>query len=494
MQLSKSEYMMFLKHPSWLWLKKHDKSKLPLPDDNLQAVFDAGFLFERYAEKRFHDGIRLGFNDYREYLSLPNRTRQVLQDENNKVIIQGRFEADHITCISDVVVRVGGNTFDLYEIKSSTKVKPEHYPDLAFQTIVLESAGLKIRNISVINVNNEYIRNGEVDPMELSKTTDITDGVRNIIEETKEKIKAAMVIMEMATLPDPSARYVNLGALKDWMVIYRGLGKIVPPYSIYDLIAVGTNRLGALEDLGVTLIKDIPDGFKLTPKQERQVTATKTNTRYIEKDNIESFIENLKYPIYFLDYETFSGVVPAFDGVKPYQQVPFQYSLHILKSLDAELEHKEYLHRDNTHPGEKLLKRLQEDIGPDGSVIVWYETFEKGRNSEMAEAFPEYKNFLLNLNDRVIDLMIPFSSGWFVDKDFFGSSSIKKVLPVLVPMLSYKELDIQEGNTASRTWMETILEGKNPDQKEKIMSDLIKYCELDTLAMVEIFRYLESVS
>jgi len=493
MQLSKSEYMMFLKHPTWLWLKKHDKSKLPLPDANLQAIFDEGILFEKYAEKRFHGGIRLGFDSYKDYLLLPARTRQALRDENNKIIFQGRFETSNITCICDVVERVEKNTFDLYEIKSSTKVKPEHYLDLAFQTVVLESAGLKVRNIAVVTVNNKYIRNGEVDPIELSKTTDVTNEVRDKIEETKEKIRAAMAIIEMATLPDPSPRHVNLGALKDWMDIYRGLGNVVPPYSIYDLITPGTNRLGALEDLGVILIKDIPNDFKLTPKQERQVVATSTNTRYIEKDSIKIFLGDLKYPLYFLDYETFSGVIPPFDGIKPYQQTPFQYSLHILDGPLGEIEHKEYLHTENTHPGEQLLKRLQEDIGPAGSVIVWYEAFEKGRNSEMAEMFPAYENFLSNLNDRVVDLMIPFSNGWFVDKDFFGSSSLKKILPVIVSDLSYKELDIQEGNVASRKWMETVLDGKYSDQKEKIMSDLIKYCRLDTLAMVEIFKYLKNI-
>ena len=197
--------------------------------------------------------------------------------------------------------------------------------------------------------------------------------------------------------------------------------------------------------------------------------------------------------MYFLDYETMSGVIPAYDGIRPYQQVPFQYSLHIQETPDAELKHTEYLHKENSHPVRGLLEQLKKDIGPEGSVIVWNQGFEKKCNADMAEMESEFSKFLHNVNDRVIDLMIPFSEGWYVDKDFFGSASIKAVLPVLVPELSYKELNISGGATAQRIWMETIIDGKNQSTKEQIISDLIKYCSLDTLAMVEIWRILKAV-
>ena len=186
-----------------------------------------------------------------------------------------------------------------------------------------------------------------------------------------------------------------------------------------------------------------------------------------------------------------SSVIPPFDGIKPYQQVPFQYSLHILESPEAELKHKEFLHTQNSHPGLPLLQKLKEDIGIEGTVLVWNEKFEKGRNKELGVMFHEYAEFMQSVNNRIIDLMIPFYQGWFVDKDFFGSASIKKVLPVLVSELSYKTLAIQEGASAQRIWMETILDGKNADTKDKIMADLIEYCKLDTLAMVQLFKVLQ---
>ena len=492
MQLSKSEYMMFLKHPAWLWLKKHDKSKLPEPDANLQALFDAGKEFESYAQKRFPKGIQLDFNDYGEYMSLSRRTREAL-GSGAKTVFQGKFETDDIACICDVVDRVGENEFDLYEIKSSTKVKPEHYPDLAFQVVVLESAGLKIRKTAVVHVNNEYVRKGEVDPVALSVIANTTDKVREMIGETKNNIKLALETMGLSEMPDPSPRHAKFGSLGEWLQIYKGLNDKIELYSIYDLISPGVALIGSLEDSGISLIKDIPNDLKLTPKQLAQIIATKSGQPTIKKEGIKEFLKSLTYPLYFLDYETAMGIVPPYNGTKPYQQIPFQYSLHIIQKPEDEPVHREYLHRDGSHPVPGLLKKLKEDIGPDGTVIVWYKTFETARNKEMAAMFPEFAGFLEDMNDRTVDLMEPFAAGLFADKDFFGSSSIKSVLPVIVPSLSYKKLNIQEGASAQRYWMDAVLKDKNGIDREKLFSDLVEYCKMDTLAMVEIWRVLESL-
>lgn len=491
MTLSKSEYMLFLKQPAWLWLKKHDKAKLPEIDLATQALFDNGHLFESYAEELFPQGVRLGSTNYSEYASLPKRTMQAL-DNGAKTILQGRFEIENITCIVDVLDRVEGNFFDLYEIKSSTSVKIDHEYDLAFQVVVLEQAGLMIRNVGVIHVNNKYTRNGDIDSKAITKITDVTTAVRLLIDETKLNIQHALKTIQSDAPPGMSPRFVRFGPIDEWLAIYRSLYTDLDPHSIYHLATIKPQLIGELEDLGITHIKDIPDHIKLSEKQRRQVHVTKTNQQLIMREKIREFMQNLQYPLYFLDYETFSGVIPPFDGIRPYQQVPFQYSVHILESPEAELTHKEFLHTENSHPGLPLLKSLRENIGEKGSVLVWYEKFEKGRNKELGEMFPEYREFMQSINNRVIDLMVPFSEGWFVDKDFYGSASIKKVLPVLVSELSYKELNIQEGASAQRIWMETVLEGKNTEMKDKIMNDLIEYCKLDTLAMVQLYKVLQA--
>ncbi|MEX1013798.1 MAG: DUF2779 domain-containing protein [Candidatus Paceibacterota bacterium] len=491
MQLSKSEYMMFLKHPALAWLKKHDKSKIPEIDANLQALFDEGFEFEKYANQRFKDAVEVGFNDFSEYKSMPERTRKVIED-GAKTVLQGRFETEHITCICDVVDIVDDKTLDLYEIKSSTKVKPDHIYDLAFQYVVLETAGYKVRNINLIYVNRDYVRDGEVDPTNLSAEEDITDQVMDKVEGTKKKIKEALQVIHSTKMPDPSPRHVNLGFFNDWMEVYKNL-KNVDKYSIYNLIAPGAKRIRDLEDAEIEKIEDIPYDFKLTPKQLAQVKATKEDRRIINEDLIETFLDSLEYPLYFLDYETAMSVVPLYDGTRPYQQIPFQYSLHTVEEADSEPVHTEYLHVKSSNPVPELLKSLKNDIGPKGSVIVWYKHFETKRNEEMGDAFPEYKEFLDDINDRVVDLMEPFNNGWFVDKDFMGSASIKNVLPVLAPDLSYKKLNVQEGGAAQRLWMSEIFREEDNQDKEELIKNLIEYCKLDTYAMVRIWQELMKI-
>lgn len=185
--------------------------------------------------------------------------------------------------------------------------------------------------------------------------------------------------------------------------------------------------------------------------------------------------------------------MPPFEGMRPYQQVPFQYSLHILDSPDSKLRHEEYLHREGTNPCKDVAEALRSHIGDRGTVLAWNMGFEKSCNKTLAEEVPELKDFLLNLNDRMNDLMLPFSKLWYVDKDFYGSASIKKVLPVLVPTLSYAELGIHEGASAQRLWMQGVIDGKDSVDKEVLFADLLEYCKLDTLAMVEIFNVLRKL-
>ena len=443
--------MMFLRQPAWLWLKKNDPKKLPPVDENTQALFDAGHQFEPYAESKFPEGATLGFSDYNEYLSLPQRTQDAIKS-GAPVLFQPRFEWQEYTCICDIVSFVEGNEVDLYEIKASTSAKVEHEFDLAFQAAVLEGTGLKVRNIYVIHVNNQYVRNGAIEADKITHTEDVTTKVRKRSEATAKYMPLALATAQQKTMPDPSPDLAKLGSKKSWLQVYEAI-------------------------------------FPQTPKEYPADIAPT-----IQQDEIKKFLDGLKYPLYFLDYETLMSLVPYFDGHRPYQQVPFQYSLHILQSPDAELEWREYLHRDNSDPARPLTEQLIKDIGDSGTVLVWYEGFEKARNSELGEMLPQYKGAMEAINDRVIDLMVPFKSKWYDDPRFAGSASIKQVLPVVCPELSYKALGIQEGGSAQRLWMEAVLDEKRADQKEQILADLIEYCKLDTFAMVEIFNKLKEIA
>ncbi len=488
MMLSKSDYMLYLKHPAWLWIKKHAKTLLPAIDPSTQAIFDTGHEFEQYAEALFPNGITLGFSDYDEYLSLPERTTQALT-EGASTIFQGRFEHEQLTFICDIIQVVGHKELDLFEIKSSTSAKPEHITDLAFQLFVLEKCGYIVRNIAVVHVNNQYTRDGSIDPKQITAKTDVTEAVKAQKELTEIKINEALQTVSLTECPDISPLYAEPKFFGEWLEIYKHM-KSPKSGSIFDLCQLDAQTLQNLQANNIALLEDIPSDFVLKPKQRLQVEALRQGHPTINIDKIKHFLNTFEYPIYFYDYETLSSLVPYFDGLKPYQQLPFQYSVHILDSPNSELRHQEFLHRENTNPAKALTESLISHIGSTGTVIAWNMSFEKNCNTLLGTLLPEHAEFYEKLNDRIVDLMVPFSQNWYVDSDFYGSASIKKVLPVLVPSLSHKDLDISDGSSAQRLWMEAILDGKRPDEKDKILDDLIKYCKLDTLAMVEIFRKL----
>lgn len=492
MTLSKSDYMLYLKHPAWLWIKKHDKNLLPAIDPATQAIFDTGHDFEQYAEALFPGGVTLGFSDYDEYLTLPERTTQALK-EGLPTVFQGRFEYEKLTFICDIIQAVGPNEVDLIEIKSSTKVKSEHIIDLAFQKFVLEKCGYSVRNISVIHVNNQYVRNGEIDPKAITAVTDVTEAVKVIQHFTLTKIDEALAVIALSDCPDISPLYADKKAFGEWLGIYKHL-KVPKPGSIYDLCQMDAKTLQNLEINGIKYIKDIPEDFALKPKQAMQVEALRQGKPTIHSDKIAEYLKIFTFPLYFLDYETLGSLVPYFDGLKPYQQLPFQYSLHILDSPEAELRHEEYLHRDSLNPAAPLSKTLKSHIGDTGTIVTWNMGFEKSCNSLIGSLLPEYTEFYEDLNSRIVDLMTPFMQNWYIDAGFCGSASIKNVLPILVPKLSHKNLNITEGGMAQRLWMEAVLDGKRDSEKQQILDDLIEYCKLDTLAMVEIYNYLLQIS
>jgi len=241
----------------------------------------------------------------------------------------------------------------------------------------------------------------------------------------------------------------------------------------------------------VVNIEDIPDGYTMTAIQKQKVQNWKDQVTFIDKKNIKDFLNTLSYPIYHLDFETFQQVVPKWKGISPYQQIPFQYSLHI-EHLDGTIEHKEFLGKDDVDPRYELAKRLVEDIPMDVTVLAYNMSFEKGVNSKLAESFPDFKEHLLSINENTKDLMLPFQKQYYVTPQMQGSYSIKYVLPSLVPEMSkaYKSLNgIQNGSDAMNAFPK--LSSMSREKKEETRTALLEYCKLDTLAMVEVLKKLK---
>ncbi|MCK5583654.1 MAG: DUF2779 domain-containing protein, partial [Elusimicrobiales bacterium] len=263
-----------------------------------------------------------------------------------------------------------------------------------------------------------------------------------------------------------------------------------PDYSIYDFPHLCWQKINELEELGIMKIKDIPDDFPLSPWQQLFLKAEKTNKRIIDTGSISDFIKELKYPLYFIDFETIMPSLPLYNGSRPYQQIVFQVSLHIQNKAGGELKHLEYLGDGKNDPRPMLVKFMLKHIKAKGSLVAYNASFEKTRIKEMAREFPKYAKDLLKMKDRMADIMKPFQKRKYIDPRFRGSYSLKKVLPALVPAMTYKGLDIGDGGEAQTAYL-NMLSGKlSAGETKKLRKDLKIYCGQDTLAMVEILKSL----
>jgi len=275
--------------------------------------------------------------------------------------------------------------------------------------------------------------------------------------------------------------------------MFRHINPDIPDYSIHDISRIGSSKkkLEELIDTGVYIIDDIPEDFKLSDKQQNQVLAHKSNRPLIQPIEITKELNKVQYPIHFIDYETYPCAIPRFNGYSPYDQIPFQYSLHILSSFDAKPEHKEFIYTDSDDPGPKFLESLKKDIGTTGSLVVWNKTFECGINKQLANRIPSATKFVTDINNRVYDLKDVFDAQYYVHPEFKGNTSIKSILPVLATQLSYKELEIKEGGTASQEWNKIVLAQVSEVEGEQIAENLKAYCGLDSYAMYAIWKKLK---
>jgi CRISPR/Cas system-associated exonuclease Cas4 (RecB family) len=487
--LSKTDFKEYLICPKWLWLKKKRHDLFTQPEKSLyaQKLINDGYEIEEFAQKLFADAIEVkGAKD-----SLSENTQTFL--EAKQTMFQATFETDRglFAKIDILEFDQDSGKWNLYEVKASSGIKTDlehnHIKDITFQVVAAEESGVEVRKSYIIHLNKEYIRDGEINPRDMLTIADVSDEVAECKEEVELEIDYALKLLEKDEL-----------SVNGCDCIYRSHGQRceafsvlnpdVPGYSVHHV--VGGKKLAALIEDDIFDINDIPDDFKLTDKQQQVVQLQKSGLPQIDYQTITDTLSDLEFPLYFLDYETFGKPWPLLDGYRPNQQVVFQYSLHVVEE-NGELRHHEYLGSDYESCTKELVDSMQENIGPDGNVIVWYEPFEKGRNDELTNIHPEHTDFLQDINLRIFDLMTIFKKD-YLHPDFQGSASIKKVLPVLLPELSYKNLAVQNGTMAMVGWEQSLDENISEEKRNQLRKDLLDYCELDTLAMVEIWRHLKT--
>ncbi len=483
MNISKSDYVLGLKCPNAIWFKKFRKD---LQQELNTAILERSTAVGELACEKYPGGVRITAKPWES--AAITQTRQAIA--NNAPFI---YEATLATdtgeyCAVDILQNNNDGTWNIIEVKSTTHPHDYHYLDASFQRYVFAKCGVQIRNCYILTLNPEYVRHGELDIQALFSAHDVTADLQDIDTVTTEVAR----IREILNGPELGIAISKTKCNKFYECGYKcHCWRDIPPYSVFDAFR------GALADevyakYGADL-HNIPDDLYTSQMHAGDIEAFLNNTEIVNPDILHDFTDRLQWPLYFLDYESIMPAVPMFDNSRPYQQICFQFSLHVQRVPGGELEHYEYLHNvASTDPRPGLIKRLIETIGYTGSVIVYNQGFEQGRNTEMARDFPEYADNLLAINDRMLDLLMPFRGRGLYRPCQRGSASIKQTLPAFVPDMSYANMGIHNGTEASEQFMDFMTGRQTAEQTATMMQNLHDYCGQDTMAMVKLLDVVQN--
>ncbi|MEX2591061.1 MAG: DUF2779 domain-containing protein, partial [Chitinophagales bacterium] len=368
---------------------------------------------------------------------------------------------------------------------------------------VMDNCNYKPDKFFLMHINNQYVKDGAIEPKKLFHLEDITNQVislQEMVGEKKSELQKILIQRDATSgIPVRKEPEKEIGPHcgNPFECDYKAhCWQHVPDKSVFELY-----RGSGWEwyEKGILKMEDIPEGVNLNTRQQLQVNGVKDAAVHIETEQIKEFLNTWEYPLYFFDFETINPALPYLDGTSPYQQVPFQYSLHFIAAPGAKPEHKAFLAQPEDYretavndPTRALMDQIKQDIGTEGSIVAYNASFEKRILNFLGDRFPEEAAYIENLNSRFVDLLVPFRSGWYYRPEMNGSASIKAVLPALVPEMSYSNLEINNGDMASSTFEQMIYQ--DHEDAGKIRQNLLKYCEQDTLAMVKIWeRLLEEV-
>lgn len=485
MNLSKSSYCRGIQCKKILWLEKNKPNEIE--EQNNDRILEQGNDIHEVARYLFGSHINI---EYTENLNqMIEDTINTIESYKDVVITEASFNYKNNFCSVDILKKEN-NKYEIYEIKSSTELKDIYINDASYQYYVLTSLGLKVEKIFLVHINSNYVRIGDLDLDELFIKQDITKEVKSLQDKVKTNIKEINEYVENKE----QTKDIDENCFNPYPCpFFKYCTKHLPENNIFNIKRMQTRQKLKLYKKGIysyedILKEDINENYKRTIEYEIY-----DKEDYIDKEKIKDFLNTLKEPLYFLDFETYQMPIPLYNYVSPYEQIPFQYSLHI---LDKELKHKEFLAESGIDPRRSLAEQLVKDIPKNVTTLAYNMGFEKSVIKRLAKLYPDLKEHLMNIHDNIKDLMIPFQKGYYYTKDMHGSYSIKYVLPALFPNeenLNYKNLDlIHNGSEAMSSFQELI--NKPKEEQIYIRERLLRYCELDTYAMVKIYEKLKEIT
>jgi hypothetical protein len=495
--ISKTTFQHFLHCPKDCWLKLHrpELRENFKPSEFEIHLMEQGNEVESYARNLFPGGIEVSTTGEHAV-----EDTERLMTERISVIFQATFIADGFIVRNDALKwNTETNSWDLYEVKGTNSMKldqkeHDHITDIAFQISVMRRARVPLGHCYLVHLNKEYIRAGDLDIEALFTIENVTAAVETRVPELEPKMEGARDYLNREVEPAGGCDCVY-ATRRNHCTMFQYSNPTIPEYSVHDISRIHKTKLANLVERRVFNLNDVdPDLHKLSEKQTNQVQAHQIQRPIIDAVEIGEILNSLKFPLHFFDYEAYAPAIPAFLGYSPYKFIPFQFSMHILRTPDGSLEHVEFLHEEFSDPSEKVALKLEE-VYTNGSVIVWHESFEKiFINENISRRLPHHAAFFEKFNAAVVDLEKIFLAQHYIHPGFRGRTSLKKVLPVLAPEFSYSALEINEGGQASNEWWRMVAPTTSPEEKRKIAENLKKYCGLDTEALYVIWKHLYNLS
>ena len=488
MNLSKSRYTRGIQCMKMLWLEKN-KPEVKEEIDN-DAIMEQGNAVHEVARYLFGEHINIEYTD--NLNEMIKDTYRTIESYKDVIITERSFNYENNFCSVDILKK-NNDKYEIYEVKSSTELKDVYINDASYQYFVLTSLGFKVTKCSVVVINNKYERNGSIELDKLFLINDITNDVIDLQDTVKENVKNINNYMDRE---DEEKKDIDKYCFEPYdCPFFKYCTRHLPTPNVFNLAV----------NPGVSLLKLYKEGYysyeelldaKINDKQRQTIEFYLYDKEdYIDKESIKEFLDSLTYPLYYLDFETYQLPIPLFDRVMPYEQLPFQYSLHYELKDGGKVEHKEFLGIPGTDPRRELALQLVKDIPMNVTTLAYHMSFEKARIKRLAEIYPDLSEHLMNIYDNMRDLEEPFKKRYYYTKDMGPSSSIKKVLPALFPgdpELDYHNLDlIQNGQDAMNSFR--AMENMTNEELEYTRERLLRYCELDTYAMVKILSKLKEV-
>ena len=499
--LSKSKYCGLWQCPKIAWLRKFKPEELNLDTgvlNRMETGNEVGDLAMRY----FGNYVEVtSYKDGKLDLQEMIKKTRLEMEKGTSVICEASFEYNGLYCAVDILKK-SQDGWEIYEVKSSVKHsdskddKPVYIADIAYQKYVLENCGVKLTGTYLMCLNGDYVFDGVLNIHELFTISNVAESVISEEKNIAANLSIAERILNSTDEPaiDLSVNCHNPYKCGFWNYCTRHL----PERSVFDLYRMAFSKKIEYYRKGLVNYRDLMNSSKITnAKHLRQIEYYLYDKgTYIEKDNIRDFLRTLSYPLYFLDFETMQPAIPKYEGTKPYTQIPFQYSLHYIEHEGGKLMHKEFLAESGPDPRRALAEQLCADIPMDVCVTAYNKAFECTRIKELATMFPDLSEHLLNIKENIVDLLIPFQSGYYYNREMGGSFSIKSVLPAIFPddpSLDYHNLEgVHNGSEAMNIYPK--IQFMEPYEQTVARKNLLKYCELDTYAMVKVWKELRRVS